>query len=327
MKYIKQNYKFIVVLMSIVLLLSIKFPYYIDAPGGISDMNNKIEMNGYESRGSFNVAYVKEYRATIPTLIISLFNKNWDVIKQKEVLLEDESVENYNTRDKLFMDESISNAIYVAYTKANKDIKILSSSSTILYLDKIANTNLEVGDIILKIEDNNINSKEDITKILNNYKIGDKLNIEVKRDDKIIKKYAEIIELDGEKKLGILLVTLNKYKTNPNIKVNIEKNESGSSGGLISALTIYNNLVKKDITKGLTIVGTGTLDINGNVGSIGGVSYKLKSAVANNADIFFVPIGENYEEAVKLKNEKGYNIDIVGVKTFDEALEYLKSIG
>lgn len=327
MKYIKQNYKFMLILVSIVLLLSIKFPYYIDAPGGISDMNSKIEMKSYESTGTFNVAYVKEYRATIPALIISLFNKNWDVIKEKEVLLENESIEDYNTRDKLFMDESISNAIYVAYTKANKDIKILSSSSTILYLDKIANTNLEVGDIILKIEDNNINSKEDITKILNNYKIGDKLNIEVKRDDKIIKKYAEIIELNGEKKLGILLVTLNKYKTNPNIKVNIEKNESGSSGGLISALTIYNNLVKKDITKGLTIVGTGTLDINGNVGSIGGVSYKLKSAVANNADIFFVPIGENYEEAVKLKNEKGYNIDIVGVKTFDEALEYLKSIG
>ena len=127
MKYIKQNYKFIVVLISVVLLLSIRFPYYIEAPGGISDMNNKIEIGGYESIGSFNVAYVKEYRATIPTLLISLFNKNWDVIKEKEVLLENESVEDYDKRDKLFMKESISNAIYVAYTKANKDIQILLS--------------------------------------------------------------------------------------------------------------------------------------------------------------------------------------------------------
>ena len=46
MKYIKQNYKFIVVLISIVLLLSIRFPYYIDAPGGITDMNEKIERLG-----------------------------------------------------------------------------------------------------------------------------------------------------------------------------------------------------------------------------------------------------------------------------------------
>ena len=85
MKYIKQNYKFIVVLISIILLFSIRFPYYIDAPGGISDMNNKIEIDGYESIGSFNVAYVKEYRATIPTLIISSFNKHWAVIKEKVI--------------------------------------------------------------------------------------------------------------------------------------------------------------------------------------------------------------------------------------------------
>ena len=62
MKYIKQNYKFMLILVSIVLFLSIRFPYYIDAPGGISDMNSKIEMKSYESNGTFNVAYVKEYR-------------------------------------------------------------------------------------------------------------------------------------------------------------------------------------------------------------------------------------------------------------------------
>ena len=119
----------------------------------------------------------------------------------------------------------------------------------------------------------------------------------------------------------------NKYKTNPNIKFNIDKNESGSSGGLITALTIYNNLVKEDITNGLTIVGTGTIDINGKVGSIGGVNYKLKSAEASGADIFFVPNGENYKEAIKLKKEKEYKIEIVGVDTFDDALEYLEKIG
>ncbi len=324
MKYIKLNYKFMLVLISIILLLSIRFPYYIDAPGGISDMNNKIEMNSYKSKGSFNVAYVKEYRATIPTLIISLFNKNWDVIKEKEVLLENESVEDYNTRDKLFMDESISNAIYVAYTKANKNIEILGSNSTVLYVDKLSKTNLDVGDIVLKIENNNINSKDDITKILNNYKIGHRLSIEVENEGKKFKRYAEVIDLDGEKKLGILLVTLNEYKTNPNIKFKIDKNESGSSGGLIAALTIYNNLVKEDITKGLTIVGTGTIDINGNVGAIGGVNYKLKSAAANNADIFLVPVVDNYEEAIKIKKEKGYEIDIIGVETFESALKYLK---
>ena len=326
MKYIKQNYKFIVVLISILLILSIRFPYYIDAPGGISDMNNKIEIDGYESVGSFNVAYVKEYRATIPTLIISLFNKHWDIIKEKEVLLENESTEDYNTRDKLFMNESINNAIYVAYTKAYKDIEILSSNSTVIYIAKNSNTNLKIGDNILEIEGIKINNKEDIVNILEDYNRDDKLSIQVKNNNKEYNRYAKVIELDGEKKLGLLLVTLNEYELDPTIKVNIDDNESGSSAGLIAALTIYNNLVKEDITKGLKIVGTGTIDMNGNVGAIGGVSYKLKSAEAENADLFLVPIGENYDEAIKIKEEKNYKIEIVGVKTFEEVLKYLQSI-
>ena len=59
-------------------------------------MDSKIEIDGYKSIGSFNVAYVKEYRATIPTLIMSLFNKNWDIIKEKDVMLESETVNDYN---------------------------------------------------------------------------------------------------------------------------------------------------------------------------------------------------------------------------------------
>ena len=90
-------------------------------------MSEKIEINGYESEGSFNLAYVKEYRATIPTLIFSLFNKDWKVIKQDEVMLDTEDYEAYEMRDKILMDESISNAIHVAYKRVNKYIKEIST--------------------------------------------------------------------------------------------------------------------------------------------------------------------------------------------------------
>ena len=324
-KYIKDNYKFLIVLFILMILFSIRFPYYIDAPGGISNMQDKIEIDGYKSKGSFNITYIKEYRATIPTLLISLFNKNWDVIKQEDILLENESILDYSNRDKLFMEESISNATYVAYVKANKEIEILNSKSVVLYIDKQANTNLKVGDEVLSIENKKINNKNDISNIVKNYNIGDKLNVRVKNKDKEYDRFIEIVEIEKEKKIGILVVTLNEYKTNPNINIKIEEDESGSSAGLIAALTIYNNLVKEDITHGLKIVGTGTIDINGNVGSIGGVSYKLKSAEAEKSDLFLVPNGENYEEAIKIKKEKDYKIKIVGIDTFEDVLEYLKN--
>ena len=80
MKIIKENYKFIIGLLLILLVLNIKFPYYIDAPGGISDISKKIEINGYKSEGSFNLVYVKEYKSTIPTLLIGLLKKDWKML-------------------------------------------------------------------------------------------------------------------------------------------------------------------------------------------------------------------------------------------------------
>ena len=322
-QYLKENYKFILSIILILVVFSIRFPYYIDAPGGITDMSEKIEINGYESEGSFNLAYVKEYRATIPTLIFSLFNKDFKVIKQDDVMLDTEDYESYEKRDKVLMDESISNAIYVAYKKANKYIKELSNKIVIIYVTESSNSDLKVGDEIISINNENIYTKDDVTKIVSNLPVGTKIDIKVKNNNKEYDRYAFVIEDDNNKMIGILISNLKEYETNPKVNVIVDKNESGSSGGLITALSIYDSLVKEDITNGLKIVGTGTIDLDGNIGSIGGVEYKLKSAVKKKADLFIVPLDENYEEALKLKKENNYDIEILGVSTFNEVIDYL----
>ena len=69
---IKENYKFFIILLSTFILCSIEFPYYIEAPGGIINVEDRVEVeNGFKSSGSINMAYVSEYKATIPTIIIS----------------------------------------------------------------------------------------------------------------------------------------------------------------------------------------------------------------------------------------------------------------
>lgn len=323
MKYIKQNYKFFIVLLLTFILITIKFPYYIDTPGSTSNVKDKINIKGYESEGSFNIVYVREYKATIPTLIISLFNKNWDTVKQDDVLLETENDESYFKRDKILMDESISNAIFVAFTYANKDINIKSSEVNVIYVDPNSDTNLKVGDAIVSINDTKIKSKQDISNIIEGLNYNDKLNIKVKNNDKEYNKYAYIKNDNGSKKIGLLLSSINEYDTNPKIDIKLDSNESGSSGGLVTALYIYDSLVEDDLTNGLKIVVTGTIDIDGKVGSIGGVKYKLKSAVKNNADIFIVPSGDNYKEAMKLKEKNNYDIDIVSAETFKQVIDYL----
>lgn len=325
-KVIKENYKLIIFFIVILVCFTIHLPYYIDAPGGISNVANKIELDGYKTKGSFNLVYVREYRATIPTILFSFINKDWNIYKKSDVMLDTENDTSYLIRDKVLMNESISNAIYVAYTTANKEIKLKNTRVTIIYIDEDADTNLNVGDEIISIDNNLINKKEDITSILNTKKVNKKINIKVKNNNKTYDKYAYINEIDNKKQIGIAVTNIKEYDMSPEIKINIDKNESGSSGGLALSLAIYNSLVKEDITKGKTIVVTGTMEEDGTVGSIGGIEYKLKSAESSKAPLFIVPNGENYDEAIKLKKEKNYKIKIIGVSTFKEAIEYLKNM-
>lgn len=324
--FIKKYIKYIIIYVVVFILLIIEFPYYIEAPGGIVNVNDRINIeNSYNSDGSFNLSYVSEYKATLITLFISLFNTDYKVLSRNDVIPEDINVKDYEYRDRLMLYESYSNAIYIAYVKAGKDIVINSEKVYVNSILDEADTSLEVGDQILEVNDIKISGKEDIDNIIDNYDIGDNINIKIIRNGKIEMKDARLIKYDNRAIVGILVSKIKDINTNPKIDINYKDKESGPSGGLILSLAIYNSLVSNDITKGKIIVGTGTIDEYGNVGSVGGIEYKLKGAVKNNADIFLVPSGENYQEALKVKKENKYKIKIKGVKTFDEALEYLLS--
>ena len=99
-------------------------------------------------------------------------------------------------------------------------------------------------------------------------------------------------------------------------------NESGSSGGLMMALSIYNQLTDFDLTNGLKIAGTGTISEDGSVGEISGIKYKIVGAGENDADIFLVP-KENYIEAKEVKKINGYKMQLVSVETFSDAIKFL----
>ncbi len=126
--------------------------------------------------------------------------------------------------------------------------------------------------------------------------------------------------------MGVSIIPIYDYQLDPELKLSFKRSESGPSGGLTMALTIYNRLVQEDITKGKKIVGTGTIDMDGNVGEIGGVTYKLQGAVSEKADVFIVPNGKNYEDVMKMKEKKGYDIEIIGVDTFEDALQKLEDL-
>ena len=304
-------------------ILLIPLPYYVKLGGGIIELDNKIDISEKGKDGYYGALYVREAKANVMTYILTYIVPSFDREKIENVTIKGEDTSNYDYREKLYFTSSIDAATKVAFEKAGKEVKISSSKFLIIYIDKDAKTNLKVGDEIISISNKKVSSYDEMLSLIKEAK--DTVNITVKRNGKLVNTVNNFIEINNEKKLGIVISNEIKYTSNPKVKFKFNGREAGPSGGLMIALTIYDKLVEEDVTKGRKVVGTGTIDINGNIGEIGGIKYKLMAAKRKKADIVFVP-SDNYKEAKKEVKKKGYKFKLVPVKTFDDAINYLENL-
>ena len=327
-KFIKENYLWLLLYLVVLASMLYPLPYYIYTGGGIINIDSKVNVDdGNNSKGSFNMCYVSEINATIPTYIISYFNKNWDVVSKEDVSLStNETRKDILIRDQVSLLGANQNAIITAYNYANVPYSLTNRHNYIIYISEESDTDLKVGDELLKVDNITVTDITSVANIIDNKNVGDKIELTVKNGDKETTKYAIVRMEKNRKVIGISFETIYDYDTNRKLEFNFSNNESGPSGGLMLSLFIYDKLVSEDITKGLKISGTGTISEDGTVGEIGGVKYKLKGAVKAKSDVFLVPNGENYEEAIREQNRHNYKIKIIGVSTFKEALEKLKEM-
>lgn len=316
-KILTENYKQLLLLIILILAVSIQLPYYIEAPGGTINLTKKIDKNYDRNNGSLNMLYVTEYKGNIVTVLLSKIFKSWDLNKIENQQVSNETMDEIYIRNKVMLDNSIENAMYVAYKYAGKNIKIKDRENIVIAT--IKDNNIHIGDIIIEVDNIQVETVDTIKDYLKKLNAGDIVNVKIKRNkqEKDIK-----VVLDDDKLLGIMVMTNYSYETDEDLNIAFKNGEGGSSGGLILALGIYSEITGTDILKGRNIAGTGTIDIDGNIGEIDGIKYKIAGAVKDKMDIVLVS-PDNYEEAKKVIKENNYKIKLVKVSTFEEAVKYL----
>lgn len=327
--FIKEEYKFIIILLLLFVLFNYPVNYYIITGGGISDISSRVKVTDKnKSKGSFNISYVEELEGTLFTYGLSYLIPSWERDSTDNYKYnKEEKLSDIEFRNELDLDSANGNATYWAYTLANKNITRTSSKIYVILVDDDKYKNkLKVQDEILSIDNKSYDNIEDYKNYIQTKKVGDYVDIYVKR--KNIKKHVKcsIYSSQNRKIIGVGLQVVNKYKTKPPVKIKFKSSESGPSGGLITTLEIYNQLTKKDLTHGRVIAGTGTIESNGKIGEIGGVKYKLLGATKGGAEYFLVPSGSNYKEAIKYKKEKKLDIKIIEVKDIKSTIKKLEEL-
>ena len=324
--FFKENFKGLLILLIIFLICNYRLDISIYTPGGLIDMRDRVSSEDklYDT-GNINMTYVSLVKGTIPTYLIAKVLPSWDIVDNENITYDESEDINVTLKiDHYYLEESISNAYMVAFENAGVKYNVKNSINYVTYIDKNAKTDLKLFDNILKYDNIEFTTFKNMQEYVTSKNVGDKISFVVLRNGKKVDCYAELIDLNGSAKVGVSAAIVNEYDSIPNVKVKSKSSESGSSGGFMTALAIYNSITEKDITKGASIAGTGTIDSLGNVGEIGGVKYKLAGAVKKKMDVFLVP-SANYEEAYEYKKERGFDIELVSISNFKEAIDYLNN--
>lgn len=290
--------------------------------GGLQNASN-IVSTGNNIDGSYSTIYVISFdKSTIfQNFLCSLIDLA-EVSPINENSLHFSDFENYKM-GVIQHESSVDATIISAYNLAkenNNDININYSLESLVVTFYYENSNYEIGDEIIAIDGEDIASLVDTNEIDSGWlkpEVGTTLTIN--RNNTIITKTVE-----SENDYIYCYPDYNIDYDNLKPTINISGSVTvGPSGGLLRALSLYDELDEANLANGLKIAGTGTISPSGNVSAIGGIKQKIYTAISNDVDIFICPLS-NYEEALEAYNKSNTSMKLIPVSTLSEAVEALK---
>ena len=338
---------YVVLLVVICFLMLYRLDAYIMKPGSAYDVSKfvTVENNHTENKGSMSLMTVAMQQATPFSYLWAKTQKYQKLMDINQVRNPLEDEEEYNVRQLKLMSDSQFNAKYIAFQKAGLQTTIHFDGVFVLnVLDGGASDGLlKAGDEIIEVDGHKISNQQMLVDLLKPKELGDKATVKFirnKNEQEVTITLKEIPRAEEKRAgLGISYAESKSIETNPKVTMKTE-DIGGPSAGLMFTLEILDQLLKEDLTKGYAVAGTGEMLVDGSVGRIGGIDYKVIAADRDGMEIFFAPDDEispelkakhpelesNYAIAVKTAKEIGTKMKIVPVKTVDDAINYLKQL-
>src|SRR5699024_9655082 len=181
---------------------------------------------------------------------------------------------------------------------------------------------LEAGDILTSVGGVAVADSTEVVEQVSSHGPGDEVELGFTRDgrDETTTTSLQPAGPDGdpeEGRLGILVGDTPADGTD--VDINVGPEVGGPSAGLVMALAIVDKLSPGEVTGGERVAGSGTIQVDGTVGPIGGISHKIYAAHEDGVTEFLVP-SANCAEAVQGAPD---GIRLLEVSTLDGALDAL----
>lgn len=181
---------------------------------------------------------------------------------------------------------------------------------------------LEAGDVIESVNGTKVGDPDGLRAAISKVAPGDDVRLVIDRtgsEQTVVVTTAAAPDDAARPVIGVIPRV--GYTSDVTVKIQLD-NVGGPSAGLMFALGIYDQLTPGALTGGRHIAGTGTMDVDGSVGPIGGIQQKMRAARDDGATLFMVPPG-NCAEAVLAAPD---GLRLVKAKTLKSATSSLESL-
>ncbi|MEV8317436.1 PDZ domain-containing protein [Streptomyces sp. NPDC059900] len=335
-------------LMLIALLCAgvlIKVPYSVMSPGPtvntLGDHGGEpvLQISGhktYPTSGHLNMTTVRvtsaDYNMNIAEAVYGWLAHD-NIVVPHETLYPNGKTEQQSSQENA---EEFSQSQEAAKVAALRELDLPVKSQVVVstvFKDSPAEGKLHAGDVIKTVDGKPVKEMTDVSELVTKHKPGQDVVFSVvpvkeaaaaekagkeptrTEDLKITTEKAK----DGRAVVGIEAGTDHTFPFTIDIKL---ADVGGPSAGLMFALGIVDKLTPGDLTGGNFVAGTGTIDVDGKVGPIGGIGMKTVGARSKGAEYFLTP-KDNCATAAK---DVPDGLTLVKVDTIDDAVDSLNDI-
>jgi Lon-like protease len=183
---------------------------------------------------------------------------------------------------------------------------------------------LTAGDRLLNVNGKQISQEDDVRAALADTHAGQTVSITFQQGTQPARTSSMTLapNPDPKQTQGFMgLQPIDRADVPFDVKVSLQ-DVGGPSAGLMFALAMVDRLTPGEMVAGEHVAGTGEIDEKGNVGAIGGISFKVVGAREAGATVFLTPAANCAEAAAA----DPAGLKLVKVTSLDSALTALEEL-
>jgi PDZ domain-containing secreted protein/Zn-dependent protease len=279
-------------------------PYVVIEPGESFDISGDVTITGTSTQdpsGPHLLTSVRLRQRNALGTLWAAMRGDREVVAAADVLPAGVDPEAYAEWQHEVFTDSRQLAAVAAARASGLDARVTGSGAEVVGVVRSAPAAdvLEPSDTIVAVDGRRVTTATELPGVISSRDAGTRFTLTVERDGRrrdVTVRSAELPQVSGERGLGVLVTTRDLRAILP-FRVSFRERPGigGPSAGLAYALAIADMIDRPDNAGGRAVAATGTVDADGNVGEVGGVTEKAFAAEAAGADVFVVPSDEMSE--------------------------------